>query len=111
MNARALTHFALALTMLAACSDADSSGGTGSGAAAPASGGPGSPSSGPGATGGGGPGSGGGGGEGGNACMGGGPPVGPTGATIELNPGDSLGDALAKAKPGDLVKVHGGDYP
>jgi len=108
MRAHAFRVLTAGFTLLAACSDADSSGPAGSGAAAAAATGAGA--SGPGATGGGAASSGAGGG-GGDPCTGGAPAVGPTGATIELNPGDSLANALSMAKPGDLVKVHGGTYP
>ncbi len=35
----------------------------------------------------------------------------PSGATLSLSPGTTLGSVLASAQPGDLVVVHGGSYP
>src|SRR5262245_43289089 len=106
MNARALCSVALGFTFLAACSDSEPAGDTGSGAAAASgSGTPSATGTGGAAT------SSGPGGGGGGSCDGGAPVVGPTGATIELNPGASLAEALSMAKPGDLVQVHGGSYP
>jgi hypothetical protein len=35
----------------------------------------------------------------------------PTGATLSLSPGATLGSVLATAQPGDKIVVHGGSYP
>ena len=104
MNTRGPDALALGFILLAACSDSDSSGDPGSGAAATAASGmPSATGTGGAAT------SSGTGGDGGDSCNGGAPVTGPTGATIEMNPGDSLARA-GMANPGDLVQVHGGSY-